>query len=211
MTYDPDRHHRRSNRLRGYDYSRAGAYFVTSCTRTRECLFGEVRDGQMHLNDLGHIVAESWIWLADQYAHVDLDAYVVMPNHIHGIIVLSADGSGAVGTSDSPAGDSQGRGGSRTAPTPDAPGPTVAPKRKPLGRLIGAFKTVSAKRIGQITDLAGAYVWHRDFYDHIIRNEKSLARIRQYIANNPARWAEDRLHPDHPDPFPPPPHRPGSG
>lgn len=178
MTYDPDRHHRRSNRLRGYDYTRAGAYFVTVCTRTRECLFGEVRDGQMHLNDLGRIVADSWLWLADQYAHVDLDVYVVMPNHIHGIIILTDD----AGKRGSPS-----TGGSRTAPTDGAANVAPVPKRKSLGRLVGALKTVSAKRIGQVSDLAGPYVWHRDFYDHIVRDDRSLVRIREHIKTNPAR------------------------
>ena len=92
---------RHSIRLQGYDYSKAGAYFVTLCTQDRECLFGDIVDGEMRLNDAGRIVANSWEWLAEQYDHVSLDEYIVMPNHAHGIIVITDDC----------------KGGSRTAPT----------------------------------------------------------------------------------------------
>jgi putative transposase len=104
MTYDPSRHHRRSIRLKGYDYSRPGAYFITIVAQDRACLFGKVVDGVMHLSEVGQIVAESWQWLAAQYDYVTLDAWVVMPNHLHGIIVITDQG-----------GDDGGRGGSRTA------------------------------------------------------------------------------------------------
>ncbi|MEZ5540029.1 MAG: transposase [Pseudomonadales bacterium] len=100
VTFNPDIHHRRSVRLRGYDYAQAGAYFVTICTQNRECLFGEIVDGMMVLNDAGRMVKHSWQWLASQYDYVGLDAWVVMPNHLHGIIVIA---------------DGDGRGGSRTA------------------------------------------------------------------------------------------------
>ena len=99
--YDPAIHRRRSIRLQGYDYSQAGAYFVTLCTQNRQCLFGEIVNGDMRLNEAGRIVADSWAWLAEQYDHVSLDEYVVMPNHAHGIIVITDDC----------------RGGSRVAPT----------------------------------------------------------------------------------------------
>jgi REP element-mobilizing transposase RayT len=125
MRYDPERHHRRSIRLKGYDYTQAGAYFVTIVTQDRACLFGEIVEGEVQLNPFGEIVAESWRWLAMQYDYVELDEWVIMPNHLHGIIVITDNGS---------------RGGSRTAPTV---------KRKPIGRLIGAFKTVSTKRINE--------------------------------------------------------------
>jgi REP element-mobilizing transposase RayT len=109
VTYDPSRHHRRSIRLKGYDYSQAGAYFVTLCAQGRECLFGEVVDGEMRLNDAGHIVAESWQWLATQHDYVELDEWIIMPNHLHGIIVITDNGRGGSRTVPT--------GGSRTAPT----------------------------------------------------------------------------------------------
>jgi len=122
-----ERHRRRSIRLKGYDYTRDGAYFVTLCTQERVCVFGTVADGEMQLNECGRGVVDSWLWLAERYPYVHLDEWAVMPNHMHGIIVIVDDRRG-------------GRGGSRTAPTGPV-GQTAAPiKRKPLGRLIGAFK-----------------------------------------------------------------------
>ena len=119
------------------------------------------------------IVEEAWVWLADQYESVRLDQYVTMPNHLHGIIVI----------------EDRCRGGSRAAPT-------QTPKRKPLGQLVGAFKTVSTKRINEIRGTPGAPVWQRNYYERIIRNEEELNRIRQYIIDNPAHWEEDRENPN---------------
>ncbi|WP_457651856.1 transposase [Rhodocaloribacter sp.] len=232
MPYDPERHHRRSIRLRGYDYTRDGAYFVTLCVWDRECLFGEVVNGEVRLSDAGRIVADTWTWLAAQYPYVALDAWVVMPNHLHGIIVMGGrdDGGGGDGGGGMDDGGGGGVGGSRTARTDDAParaddararaddvagrmgdvparaddararagdvaGRTGPVKRKPLGRLIGAFKTVSTKRINEIRGTPGAVLWQRDFYEHIVRDAADLRRIRAYIAANPARWDRDRNHP----------------
>ncbi len=164
---------RRIIRLQGYDYSQPGAYFVTICVQNRECLFGDVRRGKMVLNELGEIVAESWQWLERQYEHVEMDEWVVMPNHLHGIMVIKDC-----------------RGGSRTAPTG-----SDQPKRKPLGRLIGAFKTVSTKRVNEIQNTPGAKLWQRNYYEHIIRSEEDLKRIRTYLAQNPAKWEFDRENP----------------
>ena len=117
MPYNPDRPRRNSLRLKGYDYTQPGAYFVTICTKNRECLFGEIVGGILKLNEYGDIVAKSWQWLEQQYSYVELDVWVVMPNHLHGIIIIT-DTSNDI-------------------------------KPKPLGRLVGAFKTVSAKKINQ--------------------------------------------------------------
>jgi REP element-mobilizing transposase RayT len=178
MGYDRGKHHRRSIRLPGYDYASVGAYFVTICVHGGECLLGGVLDGEMQLSEWGQVASESWQWLETQYPYVSLDAWTIMPNHLHGIIVMDGDLT-AEGT---------GRGGSRTAPTAET-------KRKPLGRLIGAFKTVSTKRIDKLRDMPGVPFWQRNYWEHIIRNEDSLNRIRRYIEGNPARWAEDQLHP----------------
>ncbi len=161
------RQNRRSIRLPGYDYSKNGAYFVTICTQNRECLFGTIVDGEMQLNQFGKIAADTWNWLRNQYNYVVLDQWVVMPNHLHGIIVINNDC----------------RGGSRTAPTVN---------RKPLGRLIGAFKTVSTKHINQIRTTPGVRIWQRNYWEHIIRNDGDLNRIRQYIMDNPIKWETDR-------------------
>jgi REP element-mobilizing transposase RayT len=178
MTYDPDSHHRRSIRLKGYDYSEVGAYFVTICAQNRECLFGDVVDEKMRVNDYGRIAGESWEWVSRQYGYVDIDEWVVMPNHLHGILIIHDDCRGG----------SQCKGGSRTAPTE-----TV--KRKSLGRLIGAFKTVSSKQINQIRNTPGHPVWQRNYYEHIIRSEEEMDRIREYIIENPMRWADDEDNP----------------
>jgi len=150
----------------------------------RECVLGNVVGSQMQLNDWGRVADECWMWLADQYPYVTLDASVIMPNHLHGIIVID-DG-----------GDDARTGDSRIAPT-DAP-----TTRKPLGRLVGAFKTVSTKRINEMRGTPGAVFWQRNYWEHVICNEADLNRIRAYIQNNPARWADDQLHPDAPpNPF----------
>jgi REP element-mobilizing transposase RayT len=170
MRKSPAKYHRRSIRLPGYDYTHEGIYFVTICTQNRECLFGDIIDGKIKLNDTGHVVTETWKWLAIQYDYVELDEWVVMPNHIHAIIVITDR-----------------RGGSRTAPTA---------KRKPIGRLIGAFKTVSTKRINQMYGSPGAKLWQRNYYEHIIRNDNELHHIRQYIIDNPLRWELDQENPN---------------
>jgi REP element-mobilizing transposase RayT len=199
---------RRSIRLKDHDYTKAGAYFVTLCTHERACLFGAVAGGEMRLNEYGRKAADCWLWLAERYPYVRLDEWVVMPNHLHGIIVIMDDHAGG-----GRGGSDGGRGGSRTAPTgprdiPTGPhdGPMGPPsgagdlrigsaKRKPLGRLIGAFKTVSTKHVNDIRSTPGAKLWQRNYYEHIIRDDPSLHRIREYIANNPLRWTLDRENP----------------
>jgi putative transposase len=184
------RYGRRSIRLKGYDYTRDGAYFVTVCTQDRAHFFGTVVDGEMHSNAYGREVANCWLWLAEQYPYVLLDEWIVMPDHIHGIVVIT-DGM----NSDEPC-----RGGSRTAQTRTASpagfvnGPNVGmnhsgsipPKRKPLGHLIAAFKTVSTKRVNDFRCTPGAKLWQRNYYEHVIRNGESLQAARRYIVDNPS-------------------------
>jgi len=139
MKFDPKIHHRRSIRLKGYDYSLADAYFVTIVAWQREMLFGEIVNGEMTLNDFGKIVSEKWEWLETHYEYIELGEWTVMPNHFHGILVIRDNG----------------RGGSRSAPTPM--------KRRPLGGLIGAFKTVSTKQINLLRDTDGQIIWQRNY------------------------------------------------
>jgi putative transposase len=195
MTHDPKKHHRRSIRLSGYDYSKNGTYFITICTRNKECMFGTIVDGAMRLNDIGRIAADSWEWLARQYDYIVLDEWVIMPNHIHGIIVITNDVVGAVG----PVGAVRCTGGSRTAPAggiAHTGGTAPTGHRKPIGRLIGAYKTVSTKRINELVHTPGTRFWQRNYYEHIIRNDDKLNHIRQYIIDNPARWQTDRENPN---------------
>jgi REP element-mobilizing transposase RayT len=187
MKFDLLRHHRRSIRLKGYDYTRAGAYFVTLVAQGRECLFGEIAADAMALNEYGQIVAETWEWLAAQYPYVELDEWIVMPNHLHGMIVIMDDIEAA-----QPVGAIR-VGAIRESPLPEGKAP--AQKRKPLGRLVGAFKTVSAKRINGLRGTPGVPVWQRNYYERIIRNERELDATRRYIIQNPLRWALDRENP----------------
>ena len=168
--YRPELHHRRSIRLKGYDYAQSGAYFVTIVTQGRIPHFGEILDGEMLLNDTGLSVALAWEWLATRYPHVKLDEYVVMPNHLHGIIVMADTG----------------RGGSQTAPT----------GRKPLGRLVAAFKTVTTKQLNLVQGTPGQLLWQRNFYEHVIRNDDEMDRVREYIIGNPLQWEIDTENPD---------------
>jgi putative transposase len=206
MRYNPAIHHRRSIRLKGYDYTRAGAYFITICTQDRACLFGDIAGGEMRLNGMGRIVDDTWRWLGKQYDYVEIAEYVVMPNHLHGIIVMGDNGDDGDGVDGCP-----GRGGSRTAPTGATPKTAPAPetathptdnsetglpkRRKTVGRLIGAFKTVSTKQINIMRETPGAQIWQRDFYEHIIRNDDEYRRIAAYIINNPGKWDLDKINP----------------
>ena len=167
--FNPDIHRRRSIRLMGYDYSHAGAYFVTVCSQHRECLYGEVPGGEMKLNEAGRMVQSVWDELPHHYPHVELDQFIVMPNHIHGVIVLT---DGIVGA------------GFKPAPT----------KRHGLPEIVRAFKTFSSRRVNQFRRTPGLRVWQRNYYEHIIRDESDLFQIRQYIGENPAKWEEDENH-----------------
>ncbi len=160
--YAPDLRHRRSIRLRGYDYTQSGAYFVTIVTRERRALFGEITDGEMRLNGAGQRIVDAWEWLATQYPEVELDSYIVMPNHLHGIIVIGGDARG----------------------------------NKPLGRLIGAFKTVSTKQVNRAQSTPGQPLWQRNYYERVIRDDEEWNRIREYIADNPMRWETDEENPN---------------
>ena len=201
MTAQPRPKHRRSLRLSGYDYSRAGAYFVTICVQDRMCLFGEIVDGVMRLNEAGTIVRDEWLRTTIIRPNVELDAFVVMPNHLHGIIVLHDNRRGTLQRAptiqDDPA--------LHHAPTPQRP-PTVERFGKPTSNsiptIVRLFKSVTTKRINHLRGTPGRgtsprapTVWQRNYYEHIIRNEHSLNRIRQYITDNPLQWELDRENP----------------
>ncbi len=233
IKYDPDRHHRRSIRLKGYDYSQPGAYFVTICTQNRECLFGEIRDGEMFLNDAGMMIEKWWLELNKKYPTVETDEYVVMPNHFHGIVVITSrenengagdatDDVGAtlrgrpaggrdpdrgqphrVAPTDRPDLDrdpdrGQPRGDSDAALQPDSGQPhRVAPTRPTLGDIMDWFKTMTTNEYIRGVKQRGwqpfdRKLWQRNYYEHIVRNERELNAIREYIRNNPANWSLDR-------------------
>lgn len=164
---------RRSIRLPGYDYSQAGAYFVTLCVHDRACLFGEVVDGAMRLNELGALVASEWLRTATIRPQVTLDEFVVMPNHFHAIIAIEDSRRGVL--------------------------PYARPRfRSPaesLGSIVRGFKSATTTLINSMRNSPGVPVWQRNYYEHVIRNESELTRIREYIANNPHQWSLDRENP----------------
>jgi putative transposase len=172
MNLLPNKYRRNSLRLKGFDYSQPAEYFVTICTRHKVCSLGRVEGSSVILTPSGHIVEETWRWLRDHHDHVELGDFAVMPNHFHGILIIKESC----------------RGGSRTAPTERR-------KVKGLGRLIGAFKTVSTKRINKINNTPGAIFWQRNFYDHIIRDDVDYFFVEQYIRLNPILWHFDVNHP----------------
>jgi len=188
VTHASPLHHRRSIRLKGYDYTRAGAYFVTICTKDRACLFGDVADGVMRLNQMGHIVRKCWLAIPDHVPHVLLDEFVVMPNHVHGIVVIvSTDTVGATHAS-----PPQHASPLQNDDTPTRP---RGPQRQSVASIVGSFKSAATKRINEQRGTPGTPVWQRDYFEHIIRNDESLNRIREYILNNPLQWALDRENP----------------
>ena len=179
MRYDPEKHHRHSIRLKYWDYSRTGAYFVTIVTYGRELLFGQVVDGEIRLTQFGEIARVEWKASADIRDEIRLDVFVVMPNHIHGIVWIEGDDAiGAVGA--------HGRAPLRRS--------LWRPPRS-LGSFVAGYKAAVAKRINAIRGTPGMPVWQRNYYEHIIRNERELEAIRRYILENPAHWAEDMENP----------------
>ena len=170
------RRNRQSIRLRGYDYSRVGAYYITICVRNRQCLFGDVIDRHMQLNQAGLIIRSVWDNLPRLYDGIDLDAFIVKPNHVHGIVVINQ-----------PVGVIQ--------ESPTYAEPVAQRRRMLLSKIVGRLKMVSAKQINALRGSSGQPLWQRNYYEHVIRDEGSLKRIRQYFADNPAQWEFDHENP----------------
>ena len=173
MTCNPDKHQRRSIRLRDYDYSQAGAYFITICTHKKEYAFGDIRDGKIELTAIGKIASKYWIEIPEHFDAVELDEFVVMPNHIHGIVIINHVGV-----------------------------QNFEPLRhkyqhvipKSIGSIIRAYKSMVShwcKANGH-----DHFRWQRNFYEHVIRNEDDLDEIREYIVNNPLKWDLDSENPN---------------
>jgi putative transposase len=177
---DVSKHHHRSIRLRGYDYTQAGAYFVTIVMRDRACLFGEVVNGEIRPNQFGRIVQSTWGELSDHYAGVECDAFMVMPNHFHGIVVIAGVPVGA---------------DLRVGPYSEG-----AHVGAPLPTIIQWFKTMTTNTYMRGVKTQGwapfyGRLWQRNYYEHVVRGENELHRIREYIANNPLQWEMDRENP----------------
>jgi REP element-mobilizing transposase RayT len=208
MKYNPDIHHRRLIRLAGYDYSQGGYYFVTICTQKRRCLFGEIENGRMILNDAGKMIDYQWNDLASRFTHIELDEYIVMPNHFHGIIIVGATLAVAQNKNNRKnirAGTrpvrKNIRAGTRpvrkiiragTRPAPTGTGAVT------IGNMVGAFKSITSyEYVNGVTNNHrkpfDGKLWQRNYYEQIVRDEMSLRRIREYIVNNPSQWQRDEL------------------
>ena len=171
-------HRRKSIRLKEYDYSREGAYFVTICTYGKVCVFGEVMEEEVRLNDVGLIVEEEWLRTKEIRPEIELDAFIVMPNHLHGIVVIKdtpTDGQkSTVGT--------HGR-------------VSLQRRSRSLSSLMAGFKSAATKRINEMRHTPRTPVWQSRFHDHIIRDGDDLDRIREYIIDNPLKWYLDEDNP----------------
>jgi REP element-mobilizing transposase RayT len=165
MKYDPQKHHRHSIRLKGYDYSGPGVYFVNLCAEGRELIFGDIVDGKMILNELGKMVDEYWHQTMAHFDGIESDHYVIMPNHFHGIVIIQ----GSTSISDQ--------------------------KRPSLGQIMAYFKYQTTKLINETHQTPGQRRWQRNYYERIVRNEAELNAYRQYIIENPLKWEMDKANP----------------
>jgi putative transposase len=183
MSSSPVPFRRRSIRLRDYDYREEAAYFITICTFHRACIFGEIIDGTMQINASGKIAAACWEAIPAHFPRVECDAFVVMPNHIHGIVAIVENISGV--------------GAQHAAPIPQ---PTQGITSNnvasgSIGAVVRSFKSAVTRQINLLDNTPGEIIWQRNYHEHIIRSESSLNTLRQYVEQNPARWNEDKLHP----------------
>jgi len=194
--YNPHIHHRRSIRLKGYDYAQAGLYFITICCDNRMCRFGNIENGEMILNELGTIAYNEWMKTPEIRPNVELHEFTIMPNHIHGIVCLlgrgelhSPENVDELKTSNIETNDS------------DKEGVCKTPLRSPsqtIGAIVRGYKSSVTKQIN-LLNLTGEFnspqrIWQRNYYEHIIRNEQSYQTISNYIINNPVNWAEDKFY-----------------
>ncbi|MDR1346388.1 MAG: transposase [Bacteroidales bacterium] len=187
MPYNPNIHHRRSIRLKDYDYSQAGLYFITICCQDKICRFGKIENGEMILNDWGEIARQCWLAIPQHFPNTILHEYVVMPNHVHGIIELVGAKffsplSPSISPSETISPKSCNNDNSRAKNFSPLPGTS-----RTIGSIIRGFK------IG-ITKQLGFSIWQRNYYEHIIRNEQSYQNIAGYIIHNPEKWRDDRFY-----------------
>ncbi|HMG15060.1 MAG TPA: transposase [Saprospiraceae bacterium] len=182
MTFNPNIHQRRSIRLKGYDYTQSGMYFITLCIQDKDCLFGEIRNSEMILNEAGNMINKWWSKIPEKFINIELDVFQIMPNHFHAIIINNNTE------------------GANPCVRPEVPNPGfVNNKKVSLSDIVQWFKTMSTNEYIKGVKIHGwvpfnGKLWQRNYYDHIIRNEKSYDKISDYIINNPYNWEEDRFY-----------------
>jgi putative transposase len=200
MKHNSEIHHRRSIRLPGYDYGQAGLYFITVCAWQRQCIFGAIEDGEMHLNPVGEIARDEWLRTAKMRPNIGIAEFVVMPNHVHGIIAIG-DNTDVIG--------SNGRGTMHRAPTIDDGDITDRvddgashnrtekfgkPTSNTIPTIIRGYKAAVTTQVNMLRDSPQCPVWQRNYYENVVRSEAEYLRIAAYILNNPRQWQEDSLH-----------------
>jgi REP element-mobilizing transposase RayT len=211
MKYNPDKHRRRSIRFTGYNYSLPGVYFVTICVKDRECFFGEIGEAAIKLNDAGIMIQESWEELPKRFESIDLDEFVVMPNHLHGIVVLKDSVGASLVDAQYDANDlGPARGTLKKVPDESdnnvhtdiyRAGTRPAPTNAKFPDIIGSFKSLTTNQyIKGVRDSNwlpfNKKLWQRNYYEHIVRNEKELDLVRKYIIENPLKWDMDNENPN---------------
>lgn len=196
MAFNPEIHHRKSNRLSGFDYTQNGMYFVTICAFNRACIFGDIVKGETHLNAIGEIVAEEWVKTSAMRHNVELGEWVVMPNHLHAIVMIDDGNQNCRGDLRSPFYQCDygampkhylysNKGDRQVAPT--------GPRTKSMGAIIAGFKSAVTKQVNILRQMPGLPLWQQNYHDHIIRDENDYNRICEYIRTNPLRWELDSL------------------
>lgn len=185
---------RKSIRLKGYNYSQPGAYFITICTQNRKCLFGEIINGKMIFNDAGKMVENEWVNLPHRFTNIQLNEYVIMPNHFHAILEIIPVGATLVVAQN----NNNIKKNNYVNPNNGQP-QGIAPTNETVGAIIGAFKSivtvnyirgVKTKKWQQFNKK----LWQRNYWEHIIRNEQELNKIHKYIQNNPKNWQMEKLN-----------------
>ncbi len=190
--FNPEIHHRRSIRIKEYDYSRDGLYFITICTFNHKCLFGYIDNDEMVLNEFGKIASHEWQQTGEIRNNVVLQEFVIMPNHMHGIIEINDSTRRGTMPRALVHRDIKDKGTCQRAPTERFGKPTS----NTIPTIVRGFKSTVTKQINIIRDTPGQSVWQRSYYEHIIRNEKSYNRISEYIWCNPGKWLKDKYYMD---------------
>jgi putative transposase len=221
MGYNPEIHHRRSIRLKGYDYGQSGLYFITICAWERQCIFGSVRDGEMQLSEFGEVARDEWLRTPVLRPNIDLAEFVIMPNHIHGIIVIEDmdmgvknDDRGAMhrartevdvhGDIDEEGNMDRGVEHRAHADKNDDTGAMHRARTEVFGKptsntiptIVRGYKAAVTKQINILRNAPQRPVWQRNYYEHIVRSEADYLRIATYIIDNPRKWHEDSLCPN---------------
>ena len=186
MTSGPDLPQRKSIRLQGFDYAQAGAYFVTICTQGKRCLLSSIVGKSVELTLAGEIVRAVWNSLPERFPRLVLDEFVIMPNHLHGVL-------GLIGAGLAPPAVNPGK--TVSMMEADAPKKPAAPKKYSLPDVMGAFKSISTIQVNKRLQRKGIPLWQRSYYEHIIRKGEDLRKIQQYILENPLNWALDTENP----------------